>query len=112
MSSTATPTSLANESSTRKEPLGKPRRANACAPCGNSSKYAVKHISRQKSPVKIQKRVVVALGMVLPATKAGFCRVDSMGFLLQFRNGFAVYLPNCVAYSSFNRCQQSNFAAS
>jgi hypothetical protein len=46
----------------------------------------VKLISRQKSAVKIQKRMVVALGMALPDTKAGFCKVDSMGFLLRFTN--------------------------
>jgi hypothetical protein len=40
----------------------------------------VKLICRQKSTVTIQKAMVWALGVVLAATRAGFCRVDHERF--------------------------------
>src|SRR5882762_5450893 len=60
--------------------------------------------------------MVFALGVVLAATRAGLCTVDSMGFFLQRFGALGgqpgVSTPNCFTYSTFNRCQPPNFMAS
>src|ERR1051325_7778204 len=62
--------------------------------------------------------MVLEIGAVLAATRAGLCRVDSI-VLPPTLQGFealddqpGVSTPNCCAYSAFNRCQPPNFIAS
>src|SRR5438045_7517184 len=62
----------------------------------------------------------LALEVVSAATRAGFCRVDSMVLFLPLTlqcfgalgGQLGVSTPNCFAYSAFNRCQPPNFMAS
>jgi hypothetical protein len=66
----------------------------------------VKLISRQKSAVKVQYAMVMALGLVLVAASDGFRNVDSIGhFLLGFDYVRVVFL---IRFGSHMRSRQSS----